>query len=357
MPLERLEARGFRNLVPQCWQPGGGRHLVLGDNGAGKTSLLEAIYLVATTRSFRTHQLAECARHGEASFSLDVRVDGDRRADLGFAWGREEGPSRRVDDKRTSLADHLAVLPILAWTRDDAGVLTGPPADRRRLLDRGVVGSRPQTLNVIVRYRRALRAKRDLLLRGRGGAELATWNDLLAVAAYELARLRADYVEALEGALAAVLERNPFGIPTVSLRYRSSPPEALEGSEAIRAAIEAHVQEEQRTRRTLVGPHRDDLVIRWGGKPLRQVASAGERKALGLALLAAQGDVLASRRRRPLILLDDADTELDAHRLGVVWSSFDPRTDILATSNRPTVWASLDVARRWRCHGGEVVPE
>lgn len=357
MPLETLEARGFRNLAPVVWTLGGGRHLVVGENGAGKTSLLEAIYLLATTRSFRTHQLADCCRHGEAAFQLRGRVDGTLRSELSFTWSRDEGPERRVDEKRTSLADHLAALPVLAWTRDDAGVLTGPPADRRRLLDRGVIGAHPRSLSAVVRYRRTLRAKRDLLLRGGSATELATWNDLLASAAAELVALRSRYVVDLEAALRVVLERGAFGIPRVDLRYRPSPACALEGPSAIRAALDEAVAEERRSRRVLTGPHRDDLAIRWDGKPLRRVASAGERKALGLALLAAQAEVLTERRREPLVLLDDADTELDRRRLAVAWGGFATATDMVATSNRPEVWGGLALDRRWRCAGGEAVDE
>ena len=109
---------------------------------------------------------------------------------------------------------------------------------------------------------------------------------------------------------------------------------------------------ERRERKVLRGPHRDDLQILWGAHPARQVASAGERKALGLALVAAHGRVLRDAGRDPLFLLDDADTELDAERLAGVFRAFDQDAQMILTSNRPEVFEGVVLERRWRCRSG-----
>ncbi len=352
--LVQLEAEGFRNLesLLRGFEPGA--HLFLGDNGAGKTSLLEAVYLLATTRSFRTPRIADCGRHGGDRFRLGGEVESDRRTRLDLGW--EAGSRRRtVNGQQTSLAEHLAVLPIACWTSADAEILVGPPAERRQLLDRGVVSRRPVAIAAISRYRRALGQKRQLLLRG--GGELAPWNRVLAESAAELIARRAAYAERLAAALAAVLEECRLGFPPIELRYRASPRSGQGGADAVEEALAAVAGRERRLQQPLVGPHRDDLVIRWDGHEIRRVASAGERKALGLALLAAQGRILEAAERSPIYLLDDADTELDRRRLESLWRVFGGCGQLFLTSNRPAVWEAVEIAHRWRLRDGRVVAE
>jgi len=346
--LVHLEAHGFRNLEPLSLVLGGGAHLILGDNGAGKTSFLEAIYLLATTRSFRTSQIADCYRHGTSRFHLRGEVEGRSRVRLELRW--EDGTrDRTLNDRRTPLAEHLAALPVICWTAGDAEILTGSPAERRRFLDRGVVGLRPAAISVISRYRQALQEKRQLLLGA--GPDLDAWNRVIAAAAAELIRLRAAYTVRIEQALAQVLEECRLGIPPIDLRYRSSPRCGSDAA-AIYAELAAAADQERQLRQPILGPHRDDLLIRWDGHEVRRVASAGERKALGLALLAAHGRTLTAAGSAPIYLLDDADTELDGNRLQSLWRVFATASQLLVTSNRPHVWEAIDLNHRWRCQAG-----
>ncbi len=353
--LSRLEVRAFRNLeaAEQELAPGG--HLILGANGAGKTSLLEAIYLLATTRSFRTSRIADCCRHGESRFHLGGEVETDRRVRLDFDWnsGQRE---RLVNGGRTSLAEHLSALPVVSWTAGDAEVLTGAPATRRRFLDRGALGLRPAAIEVISRYRRALGEKRQLLQRG--GGELDAWNEVLARAAAELVALRARYVDEFRVALDSVLEACRLGLSgVIEIAYRPSLASGLDGAEAIVAELAAARGREERLQQALLGPHRDDLVILWDDHEFRRVASAGERKALGLAVVAAHGKVITDAGREPVYLLDDADTELDRDRLRSLWTAFGTARQIFVTSNRPQVWDDVGLDRRWHCGGGKLRPE
>lgn len=350
--LVQLEAEGFRNLesLSLAFEPGA--HLFLGDNGAGKTSLLEAVYLLATTRSFRTFRIADCCRHGGVRFGLAGEVERASRVCLELAW-EAEGRRRAVNGQQTSLAEHLAVLPVVCWSSRDVEVLIGPPAERRQLLDRGVVSHKPAAIAAISRYRQALQQKRQLLLRG--GGELETWNRVLAEAAAELIALRSAQAERLERALGEVLERCELGFPPIELHYRSSPRSGLAGAAAIEEELAAVRRRERRLQQSLLGPHRDDLEVRWDGREVRRVASAGERKALGLALLAAQGRILEAVDRAPVYLLDDADTELDRRRLESLWRVFSGCGQLFLTSNRPAVWESVELVHRWRLSDGRVV--
>jgi DNA replication and repair protein RecF len=352
--LVHLEARRFRNLAPLKQPFAPGSHLVLGGNGAGKTSLLEAVYLLATTRSFRTPRIPDCCRHGETQFEIVGEVDTDRRARLELEW-RDGQRERSVNGRRTSLAEHLGALPIVCWTADDSEILVGPPAARRRFLDRGVLGLRPVAIEVMSRYRQALHEKRQLLQRG--GKELGTWNQVLATAASELVAQRSAYAERLRVALAGILEECQLGLGAIEVRYRSSLRSGLDGPEAIVEELNAAGERERALQQPILGPHRDDLSIRWDGHALRRVASAGERKALGLALLAANGRILSAAGREPVYLLDDADTELDQERLTALWRIFSDSRQVFATSNRPVVWESVEMDHRWTCEAGTFYPQ
>ncbi|HEX6200643.1 MAG TPA: DNA replication and repair protein RecF [Thermoanaerobaculia bacterium] len=361
--LTRLEAESFRNLAPTAWEPAPGRHLLTGGNGAGKTSLLEAVYAVATTRSFRTPRLAECVRHGAAGFRLAAEVEDDARTALAVAYSPEgQGLERAVNGARVPLAEHLAVLPVVPWTSEDAEVLTGPPARRRRFLDRGVVSLRPGALDALGRYRDALAEKRELLAGPRqtagsgaaGDGSLEAWNRVLAGAAVEVARLRAAYAGAVEEELRAVLAEAGLPFPPVTLAYRPSPAAALEGEDEVFERLARAAPAERRRGIPLVGPHRDDLEIGWGDHPASQVASAGERKALSLALAAAHGRVLARAGRDPVHLLDDLDAELAPDTLAALWRALRDVRQLVATSNRPAVWQPLDIDHRWHVQEGRI---
>jgi DNA replication and repair protein RecF len=356
--LKRLEARGFRNLEPLEVELDAGFHLILGPNGAGKTSLLEAVYLLATTRSFRTPRLADCCRHETSSFHLAGEVVGENRSRLEI--GFDAGERRRTKNgDRTSLAEHLATLPVVAWTAADVEILIGSPAERRRFLDRGVVGRRAASIEVLSRYRRALHEKRRLLQADAGrhrGAELESWNAVLAAAAAELIELRAAYVEELSRSLAEVFEACRLDMAEVTLGYRCSPRSGRGGSAAIYEDLAAAASRELQMGQPLIGPHRDDLRILWNGRALRRVASAGERKALGLVLAAAHGETLRRSGAEPTFLLDDADAELDPRRLEALWRGLGGAGQLLATSNRPAVWDAVE-GRRLYCDSGRFSSE
>lgn len=351
MTLVRLYGRHFRNLEELSWEPSSGSHLLLGDNGAGKTSLLEAIYVLATTRSFRATRLTECRRHGEGEFALNGEVHGDRRTEIAVA-SSPEGTSRRVNGATSSLSEHLAVLPIVSWTDDDTEWISGSPAARRRLIDRGVVGVRPGALEILGRYRRALEQKRELLARRQ--PNLGPWNEVLSTAADELIAARRSHVEALRAELDRILSESELALPPITLDYRPSPAEGGHGVETTLAAIDAVQSTEYERGAPIVGPHRDELDIRWDGNPARKVASVGERKLLGLAITAARAHLLEASGRSPVLLLDDLDAALDSRRLTGIWEFFRGFSQLFVTSNRASVWKPFSIGTSWKISCGKL---
>jgi len=265
------------------------------------------------------------------------------RRTLEHEWRRGTGSERRLDGKTSRLAEQLEVFPLLVWTHAETELVLGPPAVRRRFLDRALVLGRPGLLDALSSYGRALGEKRALLARGGGSSrELAAWNDMLARHGAALVAARAELVDALAGDLEAMRVATGLDLPALGLRYRPSlglsEEGGREGESALRSALERIAADERARRQPLAGPHRDEFEFRWAGAPARHAASAGERKLVGLLLLAALGRHLAERGRAPALLVDDADTELDRGRLGGLLCALGAFPRLVLSSNRPEVW-------------------
>jgi DNA replication and repair protein RecF len=364
---------------------GPGSHLVLGRNGAGKTSLLEAVYLAATARSFRTSQLEDCVRRdpqpagsvsgmddlvvqetaAEWGFVTRAEVSGPPLAELAVSWGKE-GLVRTLDGKTVPLAAYLGALPVVIWTSREEEILAGVPERRRRMIDAGLVAERPERVALLARHRRVLAHKRELLRRRQSGVE--AWNRLLAEAGSSLQQARAQWVASLAARLAGVLERVARPLPPITLRYEPSPPTGLEGADALYESLASSAADELRLGRPCIGPHLDRLSIVWGataeaeGAPdVSRVASAGERKTLGLLLAAAQAELLEAAGRTPTVLVDDVDAELDLEALEAVWrvlatgpspvGVWGAGRQVLVTSSRPEIAPRLAGVVAWALDG------
>jgi DNA replication and repair protein RecF len=368
--LRRLAVQRFRNLPDVSWEIGPGSQLILGRNGAGKTSLLEAVYLTATARSFRTAQLEDCVRReAEApdaagtevqGFVARAEVTGPPLADLAVSW-TDAGLVRTLDDKAVPLAAWLEVLPVVIWTSREDEILAGVPERRRRMIDAGLVAERPERVGLLARHRRILTQKRELLRRRQPGLE--AWNRLLAEAGSALQRARAEWVGALAARLEGVLAASSRGLPPIELEYEPSPRSGPHSAEALFDSLMEVADDELRSGRPCIGPHLDRLSIGWGAGAegasggaaavdVSRVASAGERKALGLFLVAAQAELLEAAGRAPTILVDDVDAELDLEALLAVWRVLAEGRQVLATSSRDEVRERLPEAAVWRLEGG-----
>ncbi len=387
--LERLTLSDFRCFESLRWSIPPGPQLIVGDNGAGKTSVLEAVYFLATTKSFRTARPSDCRRWGASEFWVHGRTSGAELA-AGYAGTTRR---RQADGKNVSVARYLEFLPALSWSAADRDLLDGDPALRRRLLDQGVVGENPLAVEHLRDYRRVLAEKRELLKRGLAGSagsnsfagsgrkgpdgarSLEAWNDLLAISGFALIRLRQDYVTRLDQALRQVISDHELPLPAVALEYRPNlrsnlqtgrpqgsqddsgpeqPPavKVPESADEVRDALARARSREVDRRRILVGPHLDRLVLRWVETDIGKAASAGERKLFGLALTAARARVLAATGRVPVVLLDDLDAELDRSRLEIAWSLFSEMPQVLVSSAHRKVAKRLRNTASWCLESG-----
>jgi DNA replication and repair protein RecF len=351
--LRRLQLARFRALAPTDWRPQPGFNLIHGANGSGKSSLLEAIYLTATGKSFRTPTLGECCARGADNFFVRAEVERDGLWDLGLAFSAE-GRRLTLQEKPSTLAEHLALLPVVAWTESERELAAGPTAGRRRFLDRAALLLRPSRLAEHLELQRVLAQKRHLLAARGRGADLEAWNDLLAPLVARRAAERAELAERLETVAGELLDREGADLPALRVTYQPSPPVALASAAAVTEALAAAAASERERGQLLVGPQRDRVEILLESSAARRSPSAGERKLLVLSLLAGLAQLLATHAREPLVLLDDLDAELDRDRLALAMRLFSGIPQTLATSSRPEAFDPAGGMGRWRLVKGVV---
>ncbi len=365
MHLAWLEVRDFRSHAALEFRPDPGINVLVGPNGSGKTSLLEAIGYLATLSSFRRSPDAALVRAGaeaaitrgefssgptEALVEIETPVAGRRRVLLNGKGGR-------------SRADIAGVVALVAFLPDDLDLVKRGPSYRREYLDDLAAQTWPVAASEQADYDRALRQRNALLRRDGRHADPATLDVLdervgrlgaivlarrlaaVALIAPEVSGLYADLGEAPE---------------PIAWRYASAGLGSLDGEPAAEAlapalleAVAAARQADLDRRTTTVGPHRDDVVITLGGREARTMASQGEQRSITLGMRLAAATILTERRgTRPVVLLDDVFSELDADRGRRLVARL-PEGQVFVTSARAEEVPM--VGRRWSVGDGEVV--
>jgi DNA replication and repair protein RecF len=363
MLLESLEVHNFRNLSGRIsW--GSGLNIIYGDNGQGKTNWLEAIYLLATTKSFRTGHLQEAIRFGEdlavvrGRVAQSTEVSRDLQVNL-----QGNTKSITVNGKREAVTRYLGQLHAVAFTADELNIVRGMPEARRKFIDRGVVALHPAYVQTLADYNRVIKQK-NRLLQDAAEAEIsleqlreqiAPWNEQLVTLSGEIHRARVDYVKRLS----EVLERRLFEREDITIRYVSS----LEGKgdlsdyEAlITERLQLRLQAELASGYALIGPHRDDLEILFDGRDMRAFGSSGQqRSALIILDLAAISVYYSWHQEYPLFLIDDVDAELDRKRIGYLLEYLEGRTQtFITTSKESLVEQFVARAQVYQIQGGAV---
>jgi len=310
--LTRLGVRNFRNLAELELEPVGGFNLVLGENGAGKTSLLEAIHVLGRGRPFRPARLQQLLREETSEFQLTATVrnaSGEHR--LGMRRSAVESAIRLSGQPVRTAGDLARVLPVVVFEPHSHELVEGGPEGRRRYLDWGVFHVEPGFLEAWRRYRKSLR-QRNAALR-RGDARLAaSWVSDLAGAGAALSAMRTRYVARLVPAVSsAITELAPeLGSLAVSYKQGWAPDRSLEDAlrtSAERDALAGH---------TSVGPHRADLRLTVEGRVAAKRLSRGQEKLAALALCLSQARLFREDSGGgPVVLLDDLPSELDRRHL------------------------------------------
>jgi DNA replication and repair protein RecF len=343
--LGRLTTDNFRNLAPAeiAFHPR--VNLVVGRNGQGKTNLLEAIYFLATTKSFRTSRVASLVRHGAPS----VFVSGTLQRDVEKTLSVGLDDKKRVlliNGERVPLASYVSAMTVFAYSSARLEILRGSPEERRRFLDRGIASIDPGYLEQVSRYARVLR-QRNALLQTATTSGLDAWDAELIDAAGVLQRARAAYAQSLAAAFEGIVAEHRYRVSNVRMEYR---PSSVENLRAMRAA-------ELRARMSVAGPQRDLLDFTIDGRPAAEVLSGGEMKMIVLFLKFAKLELFRRRfEEAAIFLLDDVDAELDLEILENLLARMPSETQVFATSAKPRFLQVLEAAphRRLTIENGRV---
>ena len=355
--LAHLRLRDFRNYARLDADFTPGFHLLLGDNAQGKTNLLEAVYLMATLRSFRGVGGGQMIRHGQTGYFVGGKCLGQATHEIKMYWSARERQLSLDSQPVRRLSDYLGVLRVVVFCTEDIQLVKGTGRSRRRFLDLLLSQTHPSYLPLLQNYARALRS-RNVLLKQRVADETA-----LESFSRELVKLGSEIIDRRR-------ELIPRLSPLARLAYRRIANDAeelrIEYQPAVKRDFAAELAQsrprEQVYRSTLIGPHRDELLLLLNEQSAAQFGSEGQKRSLAIALKIAQAEYLSGLHGTPpILLLDDVMGELDLKRrsglLPLLDRSHQARGQVFMTCTAETWPQELGRdLQRWQVHAGTLQP-
>jgi len=329
--LRSLEICDFRNFHKAALTFSSGLNLITGNNAAGKTSLLEAIYCLGRVRSFRTHSLDQPIRYGQPAFRLvgQVSPDAGRQIPIGIEK-QTAGLTVHLDGKAIRrLSDLAGYFPVHVLSGDTQTILSGGPKVRRQSLDWALFHVEQAYRDVWQRYARILRQRNAALRAQVPYAEVRVWDRELIEAAGEMDECRRRYFSALEPRLVVELG---ILLPEAEITFSYQP--GWPANTTLADGLDRSLEKDHASGYTRYGPHRADFKLLIGGRSVVEHCSRGQQKAVVVAFMLAQVK-LQYDRDAPLgaFLLDDLTSELDEHfQLRVLAALRELNTQVFVTA-------------------------
>lgn len=358
MRLRKLTLQNWRNVALAALEFEGSQQFIVGANGQGKTSLLEAAGFFTALRSFRTVDSRLVISHGQTEAAIAGELEHERLGETSVIIKvGAEGKEVWCDQERIiRLADYVGRFPAVVFSSQDQQLVRGAPASRRRWLDLVLAATNPEYLAVLQTYHRALAERNSLLKAARSGAvegELAAFETQLAPAGARLIALRAEGLGALAAHLRAGYARLAPAAEAAGLEY--APDFKRPDAAGLAAMWREGRARDGLLRSTQHGPHRDDFDFFLDGRPARDVASEGQQRCLALALQLAQAAFSQERTGvRPVLLADDVLGELDPERRRRFWAALSPGLQIIATGTTLPDDAALGRWQVFRADAGRL---
>lgn len=357
--LKHLSVRDFRNIARADLTFPSDGVVLIGDNGHGKTNLLEAIYYFQLLRSMRGARDADLVRFTAAAFHLHATVETPAEHELavGFGRGRKKVVVDGAESKRLSAA--LGSLPAIVISPRDVALVSGAPTERRRFLDVALALTSPRYLNALQKYRGAL-ARRNAALRGvargvQSDDSVAAWEPELAASGAVLLSERVAWMDHHEAEFArltaAIGEPEPM-----TMRYVTSIANPRDAATELSDTLARKRPLDIRRGLTHAGPHRDDVALQIGGHDLRTFGSGGQQRTAAITLRLLEAATLkAQTGSDPVLLLDDPFAELDtrrsAHILALLHETVTGQT-ILTVPRAGDIPSDMSRLERWSIRDG-----
>jgi DNA replication and repair protein RecF len=315
--IESIKVRDLRCIEAAALRFVPGWNYLIGANAQGKTSLLEAVCVLVRLQSPRARRLGDLIRHGAKGFVVDGHVGGRH---LQFYYGSSRRKLALDSVAQSNAAEYLEAGRIVFFANTDIELVRGGGEGRRKYLDFCGVQVEPGYRAAWKEYERALRSRNRLLKLGPSAwKQVDAFSEPLIRSGSELTAFRRKLVNELRAQIAAGYRRiAPAGSEgeAVTVEY------AAGAGQDFRVALESSREEERRLRQTVVGPHRDDLLLLHNGHPAAGYCSEGQQRTLAIALRVGQAELLMRHSgRHPLYLLDDVFGELDAGRRGALMAA------------------------------------
>ncbi len=308
MKIKAIQIENFRNLESVSIKPNSVLNFIVGNNGAGKTSIIESIVVLSRGRSFRTTQASELIGPAKTSFSVfaGTEQDSGQYQRLGLERSGKHWKARKNGKDLLQISQLTRSLPLVLMEPNSHLLVNGAPDVRRRFLDWGVFHVEHKFLEVWRRFSKALR-QRNAALRQRQLDVIESIDDILSPLGSQLSQFREVYSASISKETQLIVAGFSSELSDITLEYKNG-----WGSGSYRQALCKSLDRDLARGVTSQGPHRADLVLMKGGAFARAVLSRGEQKILSAALLLAQANFLKLRGESPLVLLDDLASEFDA---------------------------------------------
>ncbi len=321
MHLKSLSIVNFKNLAQANMELSTGINAFIGSNGAGKSNVLDAIHYLALTKSMVQMTDGQSVRHGEDFFMVDGSFQGDsgKEEKIVCSFSKQRGGGKKLKrggKEYDRLADHIGLVPLVIVSPQESLLITDSGDERRRFMNSFISQIDGRYLNTLIRYNSTLQQRNKFLKSSPQesmldvyDAQLVSYGEALHCRRMEIIAALQPIVQRLYGELSQQREE-------VTLEYRSQ----LNG-ESYADLLLAARQKDMICEHTSVGVHRDDLILKIGGHPLRKYGSQGQQKSALIALKMAQFEILTNEREeRPILLLDDIFDKLDEERVALlVW--------------------------------------
>lgn len=334
MYLSQLYVENVRNLESRTLEFSGHFNLVIGANASGKTSLLEAIHLAATSRSFRSHLIQDIITRENSHLLIRaiLALDDNARVQIGVMKSPRQTKIKLNSQPVYSSSEVAALFPLVTILPDSLSLVMGAPRERRQLLDWTMFHVEHGFLKVWKDYERCLKQRNAALRKRSAIQDISVWDTGLVSSAEALHRYRLHHIQIFNHHLQGIA--GPVFNQSVSLDY-------LPGWDTERSLIDQlheRIDRDMRLGYTNRGPHRADLLIKVNGLRARTVLSRGQAKLLSALLRIVQAQSLASATgRKPLILIDDLPSELDSQARGRFLALLnDLGAQVIITSTEPS---------------------
>lgn len=315
MAIAHIELDNFRSYSNRSFSFDPGVTLIIGPNGSGKTNILEAVYVLATTRSFRARD--ESLIHQGADLLRVVAKTPE--VEYSFAYQNQPTIAKKVahDGVKKTLRGHIGNVPVVLFEPGDLQLLAGPPSARRGYIDTILCQTDPEYLQALNEYKRGLR-QRNALLRDHSFVPadvLFAWNVQLTSPAVILRTKRQQFISYLQSRLPSLYASIAGKTHELDIQYRSNPSMDVTDEASLLQKFEEVLQRDTAAGFTTAGPHRDDFLVMFDGHSIDARASRGEHRSVVLALKLAELEYQNEfARARPLFMLDDVFSELDSYR-------------------------------------------